>query len=90
MSPTPALCGSPKEKALKIIKENEDFDRGCYGGYCGPFHSTGDFTFNVVLRCASVTDRRYCLYAGGGITSESIVSAEWFEIESKIKNVFGN
>lgn len=89
MSPTPALCGSPKEFALTEIKNLENFDRGCYGGFCGPFHSIGDFTFHVVLRCASVNERSYCVYAGGGITDRSEVSSEWHETAMKASNTFG-
>lgn len=86
-SPTPALCGNPKEFALSLIKKYEKFDRGCYGGFCGPFHSLKDFTFNVVLRCASVTERLVYMYAGGGITSLSNVSAEWKETDIKLQNM---
>lgn len=88
LSPTPALCGSPKEFALEEIEKLEKFQRGCYGGFCGPFHSPGDFTFNVVLRCASVSEKKYCIYAGGGITSKSLPYKEWHETEIKIKTVF--
>ena len=52
LSPTPALCGTPREVALEIINENEHFKRGCYGGFCGPYRSPSDFTFYVNLRSA--------------------------------------
>ena len=89
LSPTPALCGNPKEFALEEIKKCEKFDRGCYGGFCGPFHSLNEFTFNVVLRCASFSQKKYCIYVGGGITYKSQVEAEWIETEMKMKNTFG-
>ncbi|MCH5226589.1 MAG: chorismate-binding protein [Muribaculaceae bacterium] len=89
LSPTPALCGEPKDFALKKIHEYEKFDRGCYGGFCGPYHSISDFSFNVVLRCASLTERKICLYAGGGITNHSDVESEWKETEMKLSNTFG-
>ena len=89
LSPTPALCGNPKEMAFKEIKILEKFDRGCYGGFCGPFHSINDFTFNVVLRCASVDERKYCIYTGGGITERSVVADEWEETKLKALNTFG-
>ena len=89
LSPTPALCGTPKEEALKTIFRIEKFSRGCYGGFCGPFHSVNDFTFNVVLRCASVSEQRYCIYAGGGITLRSNPADEWEETEIKILNSWG-
>lgn len=88
LSPTPALCGFPRNEALQIIAKYEHFDRGCYGGFCGPFHSLTDFTFNVVLRCASVTTESICIYAGGGITLKSDPEAEWEETEIKIRNTF--
>ncbi|MCH5223364.1 MAG: chorismate-binding protein [Muribaculaceae bacterium] len=87
LSPTPALCGSPKEIALHAIKETEKQSRGCYGGFCGPYHSSRDFTFNVVLRCLSADQRRYCLYAGGGITLKSDAETEWEETEAKFHNI---
>lgn len=88
LSPTPALCGFPKEEALRIIEKYENFDRGCYGGFCGPYHSAKDFHFNVVLRCASFTEREICLYAGGGITSKSNVYNEWRETQLKFFDSF--
>lgn len=88
LSPTPALSGYPKLFALEEIKRLENFDRGCYGGFCGPFHSTDDFTFHVVLRCASLTQQRKCLYVGGGITSQSEVNTEWEETTMKSTSTF--
>ena len=86
LSPTPALCGMPKKFALEEIRNLEHFDRGCYGGFCGPFHSLQDFIFHVIIRCASINEKRYCIYAGGGITSCSTVKSEWEESSLKIKN----
>lgn len=88
LSPTPALCGFPKEFAYKEIQKLENFERGCYGGFCGPFHSTDDFHFNVVLRCAAINEKRQCLYAGGGITSRSNINQEWEETNLKLNNIF--
>lgn len=88
LSPTPALCGYPKNFALKMIQEYEHFDRGCYGGFCGPFHSIDDFHFNVVVRCSSFDQKRKCIYAGGGITVRSDIGAEWKETELKASSFF--
>lgn len=85
LSPTPALCGEPREFALDIIEKYEGFDRGCYGGFCGPFHSLSDFRLNVVVRCASFNERRFCVYAGGGITLKSDIQKEWEETGEKAK-----
>lgn len=89
LSPTPALCGSPKNFALTEIQNFEKFQRGCYGGFCGPYRSLQDFSLNVVLRCAAVDQLKYCIYSGGGITSVSTVEEEWKETEMKANNTFG-
>ena len=83
LSPTPALCGSPKEQAIRIIKEYENFDRGCYGGFSGPYHSVSDFSMHVVLRCASVMEMAFAVYSGGGIVGSSCVETEWEETTLK-------
>ena len=88
LSPTPALCGYPKVFGMEEIKKLENFDRGCYGGFCGPFHTSYDFTFHVVLRCASLSEKRQCIYVGGGITAKSIVSPEWDETTMKAASLF--
>lgn len=88
LSPTPALCGQSKEFALKEIKHLEKFDRGCYGGFCGPYHSIDDFSFNVILRCAAFDQKQICIYVGGGITKDSNVVSEWEETRLKAENTF--
>ncbi|RRQ48800.1 isochorismate synthase [Maribacter algicola] len=35
LHPTPAVCGIPKERAKKFIRENEPYDRMFYTGYLG-------------------------------------------------------
>lgn len=87
LSPTPALCGLPKDLALSIISRNEKFERGFYGGFCGPYISQQKFTFNVVLRCASFSQNDICLYAGGGITFQSNLNDEWQETERKLSTL---
>lgn len=88
LSPTPALCGYPKDFALNEIKRLEKFPRGYYGGFCGPYHSNEDFIFHVVLRCASVEEKKYCIYVGGGVTAQSDAESEWKETEAKALNIF--
>lgn len=87
LSPTPALCGHPRNLALDIIKEYESFPRGCYGGFCGPYHSPGDFSFFVNLRSALVESERVSIFAGGGITHLSSPEEEWIETEMKSETI---
>lgn len=84
-SPTPALCGMPKEESLERIKRLEDFDRGFYGGFCGPCLSENAdklFLF-VILRSLHFDRDHWCLYAGGGITCFSSPDDEWQETMRK-------
>lgn len=83
LAPTPAVCGLPKAESLELILETEAHDRGCYGGFCGPYSSLSDFSFHVILRCAMIEDARYALFAGGGVTLRSNAADEWRETEMK-------
>ncbi len=79
LAPTPALGGYPKDMALSLIRQNEMHGRGCYGGWFGPVRDNGDFDLYVNLRSMLVGENEVALFVGGGITSESVPSAEWEE-----------
>ena len=83
LSPTPALCGFPKEKALGLIRECERHSRGYYGGYFGFFRSPADFDLYVNLRSLRYENGQIALFAGGGITHLSDPQSEWAETEAK-------
>lgn len=99
LSPTPALCGWPREKAYRQIMAYESHSRGCYGGFVG-IKDSGDISLYVNLRCASVVKNNkthamyensmytYTLYAGGGITARSNPEHEWLEAQSKMKSLY--
>lgn len=84
LSPTPALSGFPREKAMQAIKCLESFDRGYYGGFCGPIDKDRTSLY-VNLRSMRVGSGKFCLIAGGGIMEDSIASDEWDETERKIE-----
>lgn len=86
-SPTPALCGFPKEESLERIQRLESFDRGFYGGFCGPFDSTSDFSLYVNLRSIMFSHNYWCMYVGGGITPQSVIEDEWIETERKSQGI---
>lgn len=91
LSPTPAVCGWPRESAYNQIIELENHKRHFYGGYVGT--TNPDFTHLFVnLRCAyselySNNKTIYTLYAGGGITCHSNPEIEWIETEQKMKSL---
>lgn len=84
LSPTPALGGFPKQESLRDIETLELQPRRCYGGFLTIEDADGSFRAYVNLRCCQFDMRRYCLYAGGGITPQSDPENEWRETESKL------
>ncbi len=88
LHPTPAIGGYPKEKALKTINETEDHSREFYCGYLGELHQDQTRLY-VNLRCARVFDNQIQVFAGGGLTKESILEKEWEECQRKANAIFG-
>ncbi len=86
-SPTPALCGMPKDESIDRIKRLEKFDRRFYGGFCGIFNDNNYFNFYVNLRSLCFNEYRCCLFAGGGITSYSNPEMEWNETSAKASGI---
>lgn len=89
LSPTPALAGYPRAGSMEAIAANEDFERGYFGGFCGPVTADGDFSFFVNLRSMRILPDRLCVYAGGGIMKDSDPAAEWEETERKAQTCLG-
>ncbi|TRZ42597.1 isochorismate synthase [Robertkochia solimangrovi] len=87
LHPTPAVCGLPKEDALKFILENEGYDREYYAGYLGicKMETEGSELLElfVNLRCMKWTVDHIEIFVGGGITDDSDPHSEWMETENK-------
>ncbi|MBI1937405.1 MAG: isochorismate synthase [Ignavibacteriales bacterium] len=84
--PTPAVCGYPKNSALKLIEELETFDRGMYAGLIGWFNGS-DGEFAVAIRSALIKNNRLFAYAGCGIVDGSTPELEYKETELKLKPI---
>ncbi len=82
--PTPAICGTPTDRALDLISDLEPFDRGFFGGLVGYMDATGAGRWYLVLRCAEVTDQHATLFAGAGIVKESTPVGEHAETATKL------
>jgi isochorismate synthase len=83
-SPTPAVGGYPKEKAVEWINKEEDFQRELFTGFWGPKYNT-TLKLDVNLRCAKITQNKQLFYAGCGINLGSDVLNEWNETSAKMK-----
>ncbi|MEY2740696.1 MAG: isochorismate synthase [Ilumatobacteraceae bacterium] len=87
LCPTPALGGSPREAALRLIARLESRPRGRYGGAVGWVDGRGQGAFAVTIRCAELSDdrREARLFAGGGIVADSDPHAELAETRAKFQ-----
>ena len=81
--PPAAVCGTPTETALELIRELEHMERGRYAGPVGWVDAQGNGEFGIALRCAELTGSRARLFAGCGIVAGSDPVAEVAETEVK-------
>lgn len=85
LHPTAAVCGTPAETAMELIRELEGMDRGRYAGPVGWVDSAGNGEWGIALRCAELDGTRARLFAGGGIVTNSDPEAELAETQAKLR-----
>ncbi|WP_224997518.1 chorismate-binding protein [Cesiribacter sp. SM1] len=83
LHPTSAVCGLPKEPAAAFLEEHERLDRRFFAGFLGPVNLQGETHLFVNLRCMQLLEEKALLYAGAGITADSVPEREWQETEHK-------
>jgi isochorismate synthase len=89
LHPTPAVGGLPKKDAIDFILKHERAQRGYYSGYCGPVNLDRQINLFVNLRCMQVLKNKLAVYAGCGITADSVPADEWNESELKTRTLLG-
>lgn len=85
LHPTSAVCGMPKPAATAFINSFEGYDRGMYSGFLGPVGTANGSHLFVNLRCMQLFYQQATLYAGAGITQDSIPEREWKETAMKME-----
>ena len=86
LHPTPAVGGTPRDKALDFIANHESGERRYYTGFLGT--TEGDrAAFYVNLRCMQCFANGFRLFAGGGIVEGSDPVKEWKETRDKIESI---
>lgn len=88
LHPTSAICGMPKENAMKFLQSEEIFDRAYFSGFIGPVNMNEETSLYVNLRCAKLDNKETLLFAGAGVTEDSVPEKEWEETEMKC-NIIG-
>jgi isochorismate synthase len=87
LHPTSAVCGMPLEPALEFLRDHEGYNREFYSGYLGPVNFHRDINLFVNLRCMQLFENTAVLYAGAGVTIDSVAEQEWKETEIKLNTL---
>ncbi len=83
--PAGTLSGAPKIRAMQIISELEQIQRGPYGGCVGYFSFNGNLDCCITIRTALLKDGMAYVQAGGGWVNDSIPENEYQETLNKAK-----
>lgn len=84
LHPTPALCGTPQNKAYSVIRELEPFERGFYGSAIG-WTTPEASEWIVGIRSCLIQGKTATLFSGTGIVQGSDPEEEWDELNQKLK-----
>ncbi len=92
LHPTSAVCGMPRSQAFAYIEQHELEDREFYAGFLGPVNVDSNQTgpssdLFVHIRCMKLEGHLATLYAGAGLTEDSVPEREWHETEMKCQTL---
>ena len=77
--PCGSVTGAPKIRAMEIINELEDSDRGAYCGSIGYIDPKGTACFNVCIRTIILKEGELRYNVGSGLVMDSVASDEYAE-----------
>ncbi len=86
--PAGTVSGAPKVRAMQLIAQMEETQRGSYAGALGYFSYNGNLDSCITLRTALVKDGQVHVQAGAGIVSDSSPAAEYQETINKASALF--
>lgn len=85
--PAGTVTGTPKTRAMELIDELEQMDRGIYGGAIGYIGFNGNMDFALTIRTMIVRDGKAYVQAGAGIVAASDPTAEYMETVNKARSL---
>ena len=85
--PAGTLSGAPKPRAMEIIEELEDVQRGVYGGCVGYMDFAGDMDTAIAIRTAVIKNGKAYVQAGAGVVADSDPQSEHQECINKASAV---
>jgi anthranilate synthase component 1 len=82
--PAGTLSGTPKPKALELIKKYETGTRDYYGGAIGFLGTDGDINLAIVIRSILSKNNELHYRAGAGVVLDSVPENELQEVNNKL------
>lgn len=82
--PAGTLSGAPKYRALELISQYENQQRGVYGGAIGYIDFQGDMNQAIMIRSFFSQDQTLYAQAGAGIVLDSVPETELQEVNHKL------
>ncbi|MBI2095193.1 MAG: anthranilate synthase component I [Candidatus Omnitrophica bacterium] len=86
--PAGTISGAPKVRAMEIIDELENQQRGFYSGIVGYFSYSGNLDSCIAIRTILVKDGTATVQAGAGIVADSDPAREHQETVNKARALF--
>jgi len=86
--PAGTVSGAPKIRAMEIISELEQDQRGPYAGALGYFGFGGNMETAITIRTIIMQDGVASVQAGGGIVFDSKLNDEFEETVNKAMGMF--
>jgi len=77
--PCGSVTGTPKIRAMEVIRELETIPRGIYCGAIGVFSPDGTAAFNVAIRTLTIAGRSGRLGVGSAVVADSKADLEYEE-----------
>lgn len=83
--PAGTVSGSPKEKAMEIIAQLENHNRGIYAGAVGYLGFNGNMDLCITIRTLLFHQGKAYVQAGAGIVADSVPEKEYEETMIKAR-----
>lgn len=85
--PAGTVTGSPKKRAMEIIDELEEVNRGIYGGAIGYIGFNGNMDFALTIRTMLIKNNKAYVQSGAGIVAGSDPEREYIETVNKARSL---
>ncbi len=86
--PAGTVSGAPKARAMEIIHELENLQRGPYAGAVGYLDFKGNMDTCITIRTMVIDGEEVVIQTGAGIVADSVPEKEYLEVLQKAKVLF--